>query len=384
MHIETQAIHEGVMIDSEYQSVTTPIYQTSTFYSKTLEQKTQFDYTRSGNPTRKSLENNLAKLENGVASSATATGMAAITAALTLLDSGDHLITSCNIYGGTYRLFSNAHKKFGIEVSFIDDLNDLEALEKHLKPNTKMLWLETPSNPLLQIINIKKLVAFAKAKNPQILVAVDNTFMSPYFQKPLDLGCDLVMHSTTKYINGHSDIVGGIVITKEAELGKKVAYLVNCLGLACSPFEAWLVLRGVKTLPHRMKAHQYNALQIAKFLESHPLVQKVFYPGLPSHPQFDLIQKQMLGYGGMVSFSLNLQKADLNKFFANLKLFPLAVSLGGVESLIAQPWSMSHASMSEEARTNAGIDPSIVRISAGIEHSDDLIADLDQALCCCC
>ena len=381
--IETKVVHGGVNIDSTFNSVTTPIYTSSTFAFEELGKHKGFDYTRSGNPTRKALENNLAALEDGVAASATATGMAAITAALFLLKAGDHLITSADIYGGTYRLFSAIITKFGIEVTFLEDLNNLETLKKTIKSNTKMVWIETPSNPLLNIIDIESVANFTKSVNPEIIVAADNTFLSPYFQKPLNLGCDLVIHSTTKYLNGHSDVVGGVVISKTAELGAQVAYAVNGLGLSCSPFDAWLVLRGVKTLPQRMKAHEQNALKIAEFLESHPLIKKVFYTGLPSHPQFDLIKKQMLGFGGMLSFSLDLEKANINKFVSNLQYFSLAESLGGVESLIEQPWSMSHASMTEEARLKAGLNPSIVRVSVGIENADDLISDLNQSLKLC-
>ncbi len=386
MHLETSTIHTGVNIDSTFQSVTTPIYTSSIFYSKQLGEKLAFDYTRSGNPTRHALETNLANLENGVAASATCTGMSAITACLSILKSGDHLIAPTELYGGTHRLLKNYSNKFGIEVQFLDDLNDLEALKAAIKENTRMVWIETPSNPLLHITDITAVVQAAKQASPNILLVADNTFMSPVFQRPLDLGCDIVVHSTTKYINGHSDVVGGVVISKTVEVGREIAYQVNCLGLSASPFDAWLVLRGVKTLPLRMKKHEENAKKIANYLSKNELVKKVFYPGLPSHPQYKLAATQMTGFGGIVSFELDPEKTELNKFFENLKLFSLAVSLGGVESLIEQPWSMSHASMSEEARMQAGITPQIVRISAGIENADDLTADLELALesCCCC
>jgi cystathionine beta-lyase/cystathionine gamma-synthase len=275
-------------------------------------------------------------------------------------------------------------QKFGIEITFLPDLNNLERLKENIKANTKMIWIETPSNPLLHITDIKALSEFTKALNANILLVADNTFLSPYFQKPLELGCDLVIHSTTKYINGHSDVIGGVVVSKTEALGTEIANYVNCLGLACSPFDAWLVLRGLKTLPQRMEAHQKNALKLAEFLGKQTVVKKVFYTGLPSHPQFELIKKQMSGFGGMLSFELDTDKVNLNKFFQSLKYFSLAVSLGGVESLIAQPWSMSHASMPEKARIEAGLSPAIIRVSAGIENSEDLISDLKTALEACC
>ncbi|MDJ0625484.1 MAG: PLP-dependent aspartate aminotransferase family protein [Candidatus Caenarcaniphilales bacterium] len=387
MNIETSAIHNGIYKDTEYSSVSTPIYQTSTFSISELGEQKEFDYTRSGNPTRKALEENLAELENGYEAFSTSSGMSAITAVLSLLKTGDHLITSKEIYGGTYRLFSSIAPQFGIEVSFVDNLNDSEVLKKTIKSNTKMVWIETPSNPLLKIVDIKLVQKTVKEIDEKILLVSDNTFLSPYFQKPLDLGCDIVIHSTTKYINGHSDVIGGVVISKTQELSKKVQYYVNCMGLASAPFDSWLVLRGVKTLPLRMKAHEQNALKIANFLQNHELVEEVYYPGLQTHPQYDLIKKQMQGFGGMLSFKLNLEAEKMNEFFKSLKIFQAAVSLGGVESLIAQPWSMSHASMSEQDRLNAGVIPQLVRISAGVENSEDLINDLNQSLksfCCCC
>ncbi|MDX1920948.1 MAG: PLP-dependent aspartate aminotransferase family protein [Candidatus Caenarcaniphilales bacterium] len=384
MDIETSVIHTGIYKDKEYSSVSTPIYTTSTFCIKELGEKQEFDYTRTDNPTRKALEENLTKLENGSGTTTTSSGMSAISTVFFLLKSGDHLITSCEIYGGTYRLFASVAPQLGIEVTFVKDLNDQDLLKKTIKPNTKMIWIETPSNPLLKIVDIKSVVKTAKEANENILLVSDNTFLSPIFQKPLDLGCDIVVHSTTKYINGHSDVIGGAVIAKTPELVKKVHYYANCMGLTSAPFDSWLVLRGVKTLPHRMKIHEQNAIKIAEFLRDHKLVKDIYFPGLTSHPQYALIKKQMLGFGGMLSFVLDTEKANINQFFSSLDLFQLAVSLGGVESLIAQPWSMSHASMSESARIDAGITPSLVRISAGIESADDLINDLKNALNCCC
>ena len=384
--IETNAIHEGIEIDNTFNSVTTPIYTSSTFTLTDLgKTKAGFDYTRSGNPTRKALEDNLALLENGKMAAATSSGMSAIMAVLSLLSAGDHLIAPLDIYGGTYRLFSLIAPKFGIEVSFLQNPNDLAELKAELKPNTKMLWIESPSNPLLKLTDIKAVCNESKSEKNDLIIVADNTFMSPYFQNPLDLGCDIIIHSTTKYINGHSDLVGGIVICKTEELGEKIAQIVNCMGLAESPFDAWLALRGVKTLSIRMQAHEKNALQVCEFLNNHEAVQKVYYPGLSSPEQFELAKQQMRGFGGMLSFELKPEKYDINVFFSKLKYFKLAVSLGGVESLIAQPWSMSHASMNEEARLKAGITPNLIRLSVGIENVDDLIADLDSAFqnCCC-
>lgn len=385
-HIETNAVHEGVEIDQTFNSVTTPIYTSSTFTLTDLGQtKAGFDYTRSGNPTRKALENNLALLENGKTAAATSSGMSAIMAVLSLLSAGDHLISPIDIYGGTHRLFSLIAPKFGIEVSFVQNPNDLEELKAQIKPSTKMLWIETPSNPLLKLTDIKTVCSEAKSLKDDLIIVADNTFMSPYFQNPLNLGCDIVIHSTTKYINGHSDLVGGVVICKTEELGEKVAQIVNCMGLAESPFDAWLTLRGVKTLPIRMQAHEKNALQICEFLNNHQAVQKVYYPGLSSPEQFELATSQMTGFGGMLSFEMKPENYDINVFLNKLKYFKLAVSLGGVESLIAQPWSMSHASMDEQARLKAGITPNLIRLSVGIENVADLIEDLNLAFqnCCC-
>ncbi|MDX1917736.1 MAG: PLP-dependent aspartate aminotransferase family protein [Candidatus Caenarcaniphilales bacterium] len=384
MQIETSAIHRGVLIDNSYNSVTTPIYPSSNFFFNKIGETNGFDYTRSGNPTRKALELNLASLENGIGASATSSGMSAVTAVLSLFKAGDHVITTNDIYGGTHRLMAHILPRYGVEVSFLSTLNNPDLLKRTLKQNTRLVWIETPSNPLLNITDIQFVSEFVKSEKPDTLLVADNTFLSPYFQKPLDLGCDIVMHSTTKYLNGHSDVIGGVVISKTEELAKEIAYNVNCMGLACSPFDAWLVLRGVKTLPQRMIAHQANAFKLAEYLVQHPLVKKLYFTGDPSHPQAEIIARQMTGHGGMLALKLDLSKADINLFFKNLKYFILAESLGGIESLIEQPWSMSHASMDEAARLEAGLDPSVVRISAGIENSSDLIADLDQAFASCC
>ena len=377
MDIRTKSVHTGVNKDSTFNSVITPIYPTSTFYFDGIGKNKGYDYTRSGNPTRTALEQNLAELEGGVGCSVTATGMAAITAVLFYLKSGDHIVTGDDIYGGTYRLFNAVLRPMGFDFSFIN-MRDHKAVKEAITSKTKMVWIETPSNPLLNIIDIEAVVKLAKAKN--CITVVDNTFLSPYFQKPFEFGVDIVVHSTTKYLNGHSDVVGGAIIYSNKQLEERGRYLVNALGVSEAPFDAWLVLRGVKTLVYRMEAHQTNALKVAQFLEGHKNVKKVYYPGLKSHPQQALIKKQMKGFGGMLSFELNTKKVELDAFYKKLKFFALAESLGGVESLIESPWFMSHASMGEAGLKASGITPETVRVSVGIEAPEDLIADLGNAL----
>ena len=377
MEIHTKSVHIGVDKDKSYNSVITPIYPTSTFRFDALGKNRGYDYTRSGNPTRKALEENIAALEGGVGASATATGMAAITAVLFLLEPGDHVITGDDIYGGSYRVFNYVFSKMGISFSFIN-MRDLAAVKKAVRPKTKMIWIETPSNPLLNIIDLDAVIKVAKQK--KILTVVDNTFLSPYFQRPFEFGADIVVHSTTKYINGHSDVVGGAIVYKDKAIEERVRYLVNALGVSQAPFDAWLVLRGIKTLSCRMEAHQVNALAIAKFLEKHPRVKKVYYPGLKSHSQQALIKKQMKGFGGMLAFELDTKKVSLDKFFSRLKYLSLAESLGGVESLIENPWLMSHASMGEKALLASGMTKETIRVSLGIENTKDLIDDLKRAL----
>ncbi|MBI3315153.1 MAG: PLP-dependent transferase [Candidatus Omnitrophica bacterium] len=377
MLIRTKSVHTGVNIDTTFNSVITPIYSTSTFFFDAIGKHKGYDYTRSGNPTRAALEANIAALEGGVNCSATATGMAAITAVLFFLKPGDHIITGDDIYGGTYRLFNAVLKPMGFDFSFVN-MRDLKKVKDSVTSKTKMIWIETPSNPLLNIVDIEAVVAIARKK--KILTVADNTFLSPYFQKPLDLGVDMVVHSTTKYLNGHSDVVGGAVVYANNDLKERGRYLVNALGVSQSPYDAWLVLRGIKTLGPRMEAHQNNAMAVARFLEGHKNVRKVYYPGLKSHPQPDLVRKQMTGFGGMLAFELDTGKVLLNTFFKKLKYFALAESLGGVESLIETPWYMSHASMGPTALKASGITRETVRVSLGIEGAEDLIADLDQAL----
>lgn len=377
MDIKTRAVLTGTAKDTLYNSVITPIYPTSTFRFEELGKHRGYDYTRSGNPTRAALEENIAALEGGLGASATATGMAAITTVLFLLKPGDHVVTGHDIYGGTYRLFKDVFAKRGISFSFIN-MMDLAAVKKAVLPNTRMIWIETPSNPLLHIVDLEAVINLAKRK--KLLSVVDNTFLSPYFQQPFEFGTDLIVHSTTKYLNGHSDVVGGAIVYNHKMLGEKIRYFVNALGTSEAPFDAWLVLRGIKTLPYRMEAHQRNASKIASFLEDHPRVKQVYYTGLESHPQRTLIKKQMKGTGGMLAFELDTAKIPLKGFFKQLKLFQLAESLGGVESLIEHPWSMSHASMGPDGLKASGITKETIRISAGIESADDLIKDLKNAL----
>ena len=375
--LRTKAVHTGVYKDSSYNSVTTPIYPTSTFYFDALGKNKGYDYTRSGNPTRSALEENIAALEGGVGCSATATGMAAITAVLFYLKPGDHVVTGDDIYGGTYRLFAQEFSQGGRSFAFIN-MRDPPPVRKAITAKAKMVWIETPSNPLLNIVDLEGVIGLARSK--KILTVVDNTFLSPYFQRPFDFGADIVVHSTTKYLNGHSDVVGGAVIYGNKDLETRGRFLVNALGVSEAPFDAWLVLRGIKTLVPRMETHQANALAIARHLEQHKHVKKVYYPGLKSHPQYALIKKQMSGFGGMLAFELDTKKVSPARLFKRLKYFCLAESLGGVESLIEHPWSMSHASMGEQALKASGITKETIRVSVGIEGTQDLIGDLDNAL----
>lgn len=351
---ETLAVHTGVYKDTAFNSVTTPIYPTSTFAFERVGVTKGYDYTRSGNPTRKALEENLAALEGGTHAWATCTGMAGMTVMAFLFKPGDHLITGHDIYGGTLRLLEQPVAGMGIETSFVR-MNDLDAVRQAVRPSTRAILIETPSNPLLNLVDIEAVTAIAREKG--LFVIVDNTFASPCVQSPFQYGVDIIWHSTTKYLNGHSDVVGGALIVREASWAERVGFLVNALGVACSPFDAWLVLRGIKTLSYRVEVHQRNAARIAEWLEAHPHVKRVYYPGLKSHPQHQLAKRQMRGFGGMVSFDLNLDKVSPDTLFSRLKLFALAESLGGVESLVEQPWTMSHASISEERRREAGISP---------------------------
>ncbi|MHC4876034.1 MAG: trans-sulfuration enzyme family protein [Planctomycetota bacterium] len=376
-HFETRSVHTGVAKDGSYNSVITPIYPSSTFFWDDLETTKGYDYTRSGNPTRTGLEENIAALEGGVDCRATCTGMSAITAVLHLFKPGDHIIASDDIYGGTYRLFADVFTRQGLEFSFVK-MTDAANVKAAVKPNTRCIWIETPSNPLLNIVDIAAVVEVAQSAGATTIA--DNTFLSPYLQRPFEFGVDIVLHSTTKYINGHSDVVGGAIVSREKDNAERVAYLVNALGLGCSPFDAWLVLRGVKTLGPRMEAHQRGAMALAEMLDAHPAVEKVYYPGLTSHPQHELAKKQQDGFGAMMSFDVAGGRPAAEHVFRTAKLYSLAESLGGVESLFEYPESMSHASMTLEARREAGITEKTIRVSVGIENPDDLVADMKQAL----
>lgn len=377
MQFETRCVHVGVDKDSAYLSATTPIYPSSTFRWDDLKTNRGFDYTRSGNPTRKALEENLAALEGGIDCRATCTGMSAIAATMHLFQPGDQILAGHDIYGGTYRLFDAVFRQMGLDFVFVR-MGDPQAVAEAMTPRTRCVWIETPSNPLLNLVDIRAICDIARAHGA--ISIADNTFLSPYLQRPFEFGCDIVVHSTTKYLNGHSDVVGGCVITRHQAHAERISYLVNALGLGCSPFDAWLVLRGVKTLGPRMEAHQRGAMAVAEYLNAHPKVEHVYYPGLPDHPQHELARRQQRGFGAMLSFDLHGGRPAVERTLAKLKMFQLAESLGGVESLIEYPDTMSHASMSEAARREAGITEKTLRVSVGIEHPDDLIADFAQAL----
>ena len=382
MKFETRCVHEGVDKDPTFRSCTTPIYTASTFAWEelgkppTFEGK-EYDYTRMDNPTRRALEENLASLEGGVDARATSTGMSAILLAMQLFRPGDHIVTTHDIYGGAHRLFTKVLSEQGISFSFVD-MRDPANIAAAVQPQTCCIYIETPSNPLLKIVDIAAVVEIAKKAN--VLTIIDNTFMSPYFQRPLDMGVDIVIHSTTKYLNGHSDVVGGCVISRTQEHADRFSFLTNAMGLACSPFDAWLVLRGIKTLAPRMESHQRNAMALAQMLAEHPEVEKVYYPGLESHEGHELAKQQMTGFGGIVSFDVKGGIPAANRVLTKTKLYATAVSLGGIESLIEHPATMSHASTTPEGRAEAGITDGTIRLSVGIEHPADLIADLKQAL----
>lgn len=376
MKFETLAIHAGQSPDPAYGAVMTPIYQTSTFAFKGVGKPGPYDYSRSGNPTRTALEDCLAALEGGIRGFVFATGMAAEASTLMMFNTGDHLIVHNDLYGGTYRLLTGVMAGKGIEVDFVN-LRDLDALNAAIKPNTRGLWLETPTNPLMNLLDLKALADFAESRG--LITMCDNTFMSPYYQRPLELGVDLVVHSTTKYINGHSDVVGGAVIVADSKLAEKIGYLQNALGTCPGPQDCFLVLRGVKTLAVRMEAHNRNALALARWLQARPEVADVLHPGLESHPQHKLALQQMSGFGGTFSFRMR-NGEEAKKLLGGVKLFILAESLGGVESLIEHPWSMTHVSMPAEVRRSIGITDDLIRVSVGIEHIDDLIEDIEQAI----
>lgn len=377
MRFETLAIHAGDRPDATYGAISVPIYQTSTFVFEDVGKTRGYEYSRTANPTRKVLEDTIARLEGGKAGFAFATGMAAETSIIHLLKTGDHIISAEDVYGGTYRLFQNVMRDFGLEFTFLR-LNERKRIEQAIKPNTKMLWLETPSNPLLNIIDLEMVVDIAKQHN--LLTVMDNTFATPYLLRPIEYGIDLVVHSTTKYLNGHSDVVGGVVVTTTDDLTERIQFLLNAMGTCASPFDCWLVLRGIETLPVRMKQHEENAMAVANYLNGHPRVKRVFYPGLETHPGHDIARRQMKGFGGVVSMELKGGIEAVNSFLKRLVVFSLAESLGGVASLAEHPATMSHVSMPKDAQEKAGITEGLIRLSVGLENKDDLIEDLEQAL----
>lgn len=374
---ETRAIHAGQDPDPTTGAIMTPVYLTSTYVQSSPGVHKGFEYSRTHNPTRKAYEACLANLESGKHGFAFASGCAATTTVLHLLKSGDHVIAADDMYGGTFRLFDKILRHNGLDFSFVD-LTKNGGLESAIKPSTKLLWLETPTNPTLKIIDIRKACEIAHKHG--ITVVVDNTFMGPYFQRPLELGADIVVHSTTKYIGGHSDVVGGAVITSSDEIATRIAFLSNSMGAIASPFDSFLCMRSLKTLPIRMRAHEANAKAVADFLVQHPKVESVIYPGLKSHPQHEIALKQMHGMGGMITFHLKGGLNESRKFLESVKLFALAESLGGVESLVEHPAIMTHASVPAENRKALGISDSMVRLSVGIETQADLIDDLSVAL----
>ncbi len=376
MKFSTKAIHVGQEADPTTGATIVPIYQTSTYTQEAVGKHKGFDYSRTINPTRLALEKQLASLEDAAHASAFSSGMAATAATLNLLSAGDHVVVSDDLYGGTYRLFSRVLSRYGLEFTYVD-LGDLAAVRKAIRSSTKMIWIETPTNPLLKLADI---AAVSALRPSGAVVAVDNTFATPFFQRPLALGADVVVHSTTKYIGGHSDAVGGVAITNDDRIHETIKFHQNSVGGVPGPLDAWLVMRGAKTLALRMREHERNALAVAEFLAAHGKVERVYYPGLPSHPQHELAKRQMSGFGGMLSFTLRASESRAMEFAAGLRYFSLAESLGGVESLICHPARMTHASIPKEERERRGVTDGLLRLSVGIEDVEDLIEDLRRGL----
>jgi cystathionine gamma-lyase len=377
LRAETLAIHAGQSPDPTTGAIMTPIYQTSTYVQEGPGVHKGFEYSRTHNPTRFALERNLAALEGAKYGLCFSSGCAAMATVIHSLKSGDHVLCCDDVYGGTYRLFTKVFPQMGIDFSFVD-LTDPTNLEKNLKASTKLIWVETPTNPLLKLIDIEKIASIAKKKGVKVLV--DNTFMSPYLQNPLALGADLVLHSTTKYIGGHSDVVGGFVGTSDETLHQSIKFNQNAIGAVPGPMDCFLGLRGTKTLHIRMKRHSENALELARWLEAHSQVEKVTYPGLKSHPQFELARRQMKDSGGMLTFVVKGGLEKAKKVLSRLNIFACAESLGGVESLIEHPAIMTHASIPADVRAKLGISDGLIRVSVGIENIEDLKADLDEAM----
>jgi cystathionine beta-lyase/cystathionine gamma-synthase len=373
---ETKAIHAGQEPEEITGSVNTPIFQTATYSNKKLGKTKGFDYGRTINPTRIALEKNLAELENGKYGFCFSSGMAAIHSIITIFKPGDHIICSNNVYGGTYRLFDQIIKDYGVEFTFVNS-SDIKEIESAINAYTALIYVETPTNPMLGITDLKAVACLGKKK--KILTCVDNTFMSPYFQNPLDFGIDIVVHSSTKYINGHSDLIGGCVITSDDIIAEKIKFIQNSIGAVPSTLDCFLILRSTKTLAQRMKAHNENAIAICRVLEKNKKIKKIYYPGLKSHPQHKLAKKQMRGFGGIISIELG-SFAKAKKFCESLKISQLAESLGGVESLVCHPVSMTHGSIPKKLREKTGLTDGLVRLSVGIENSFDLIEDIKNAL----
>jgi cystathionine beta-lyase len=378
LKFNSKAIHGGQHPDKAYGAVMPPIYQTSTYAQTTPGGHQGYEYSRSANPTRTALENSLASIENGSYGLAFASGLAAMDAVIKLLSPGDEVISTNDLYGGSYRLFKKIFEKFGIRFHFIG-MQDPGIVEKFINAKTKLIWIETPTNPMMNIIDIKKIAALSKKHG--LLLAVDNTFATPYLQQPLDLGADIVMHSATKYLGGHSDVVVGALVVKEKELAERLYFIQNASGAVCGPMDSFLVLRGIKTLHVRMQRHCENGKAIAEYLRQHPKIEKVYWPGFADHPNHAVAKQQMKGFGGMISFiTKGSNYQDAIKIVEKLKLFTLAESLGGVESLAGHPASMTHASIPKEEREKSGVVDALIRLSVGIEDVTDLIADLEQAI----
>lgn len=378
LKFDTRSIHGGQEPDKAYGAVMPPIYQVSTFAQSAPGDHQGYEYSRSGNPTRAALERSLASIESGNYGLAFASGLAAMDAVIKLLSPGDEVLSTNDLYGGSYRLFRRVFEPLGIKFKFTG-MQDVAALEPLINERTRLIWVETPTNPMMNVIDIEAVASLAKKHD--ILLAVDNTFATPYLQRPLELGADIVMHSATKYLGGHSDVVAGGLVVRDKDLADKLYFLQNASGGVCGPMDSYLVLRGIKTLHLRMQRHCENGEAIAKYLEKHPKIARVYWPGFPTHPNHDIAKRQMDGFGGMISFVTKKgDLADARRIVSALKVFTLAESLGGVESLAGHPASMTHASIPKEEREKSGVTDGLVRLSVGIEHADDLIADLEQAI----
>ena len=378
MKFNTKVIHAGVEPDPATGAIMTPIYQTSTYVQDEIGKHKGYEYSRTGNPTRSALESSIAHIENGKYGACFGSGLAAIDCVIKMLNPGDEVISTNDLYGGSYRIFRTIFEKYGIKFHFVDMLN-INNVKDKINDNTKLIWIETPTNPMMNIIDIKAIVQLVN--HSDVMVGVDNTFATPYLQKPLDLGADIVMHSVTKFLGGHSDIVMGALATKSDEIAEEMYRIQNSSGAVCGPMDSFLVLRGIKTLHLRVQRHSENGKVIAEFLQSHPIVDRVYWPGFETHPNHDVARSQMSGFGGMVSFTLNGDSLDKAKeVVSKTRLFTLAESLGGVESLIGHPSTMTHASIPRDERLKSGVKDSLIRLSVGVEDAEDLVKDLENAL----